>query len=73
LKYRIYVDEVGNSDLESSTNPNHRYLSLTGVVIDLDYVKNIVHPEMEERKTRFFDSHPDGPIIFHRKVIIKQI
>ncbi len=23
MKYRIYIDEVGNPDLESSENPNH--------------------------------------------------
>jgi hypothetical protein len=30
-KYRLYIDEVGNPDLESSHIPNHRFLSLTGV------------------------------------------
>jgi len=33
MKYRMYVDEVGNSDLGASLDPNHRYLSLTGVVL----------------------------------------
>ena len=33
LKYRMYIDEVGNSDLNASTDPNHRYLSLTGVAV----------------------------------------
>lgn len=28
-KFRLYVDEVGNSDLNSSDHENHRYLSLT--------------------------------------------
>jgi len=27
MKYCIYIDEVGNPDLESADNPNHRYLS----------------------------------------------
>jgi hypothetical protein len=31
-KHRIYIDEVGNPDLESSDDPNHRFLSLTGVI-----------------------------------------
>ena len=35
MKYRIYIDEVGNPDLESSENPNHQFLSLTGVIIEL--------------------------------------
>lgn len=39
MKYRIYIDEVGNSDLESSDDPNHRFLSLTGVILELGYEK----------------------------------
>lgn len=70
MKYRMYVDEVGNSDLESSSNPLHRFLSLTGVIIDLDYVSKSLYPQMEELKTDFFKSHPDDPIILHRKEIM---
>jgi hypothetical protein len=66
----MYIDEVGNPDLNSSDNPNHRFLSLTGVIIDLDHVKDIIHPEMEALKIRFFGSHPDEPIILHRKEIL---
>ena len=69
-KYRIYLDEVGNSDIESSDNPNHRFLSLTGVVIALDHVRDVVHPEMEAIKRRFLDSHPDDPVILHRKEML---
>lgn len=46
-KYRIYIDEVGNSDLGSSDNPNHRFLSLTGVIVDLQYIASTVHPNIE--------------------------
>ena len=47
MKYRMYIDEVGNSDLGASDNPNHRYLSLTGVIFDLIYVQEVVFPEVE--------------------------
>ncbi|GEM_PF-561866 len=67
MKYRIYIDEVGNPDLESSENPNHQFLSLTGVIIELGYAASVVHPQMEEIKHRYFQAHPDEPIIFHRK------
>lgn len=67
MKYRIYIDEVGNPDLESSDNPNHQFLSLTGIIIELGYVASVVHPQMEEIKHRYFQAHPDEPIIFHRK------
>ena len=70
MKYRIYIDEVGNPDLESSDNPNHRFLSLTGVIIELDYVRSVIHPEMEALKAKYFDYHPDEPIVFHRKEIL---
>jgi hypothetical protein len=70
MKYRIYIDEVGNPDLESSDNPNHRFLSLTGVILELEYVESIVHPQMEALKAEFFRSHPDEPVIFHRKEMV---
>jgi len=68
----MYIDEVGNSDLNASTNPNHRYLSLTGVVLELDYVRAVVFPTMEDIKTRYFNSHPDDPIVFHRKELVNK-
>ena len=72
-KYRMYVDEVGNSDMKASlTNENHRYLSLTGVIVELDYAATTLHPALEDLKTRYFASHPDDPVIFHRKELVNQ-
>jgi hypothetical protein len=73
MKYRIYIDEVGNPDLDSSDNPIHRYLSLTGVIAELEYIQSAVHPQMEELKYRYFRSHPDNPVIFHRKEMVKYL
>lgn len=70
MKYRIYIDEVGNPDLESSDNPNHRFLSLTWVILELDHVETMVYPQMEALKAKFFRSHPDEPVIFHRKEMV---
>jgi len=69
-KYRIYIDETGNSDLKASGNENHQYLCLAGVIMDLDYVREIFQPKLEELKRNFFDSHPDDPIILHRKELM---
>jgi len=71
-KYRIYIDEVGNNDLKSSDDPNHRYLSLTGLIFDLNYVKNVVHPKLEALKQKYFPHHPDEPIILHRKELVNK-
>jgi len=69
-KYRMYIDEVGNPDLASSDNPNHRFLSLTGIIIELEYVRSTVSRELEGLKAKFFRSHPDEPVIMHRKEIL---
>jgi hypothetical protein len=72
LKYRIYIDEVGNPDLESSDNPNHRFLSLTGVIAELSHVQTVIFPQMEALKACYFCSHPDDPVILHRKEMVNQ-
>ncbi len=55
-----------------TVDPNSRFLALTGVVIDLEHVRNKVHPEMESLKTVFFHSHPDEPVILHRSDIMNR-
>ena len=72
MKYRIYIDEVGNPDLGSSLNPNQRYLSLTGVILELGYVNDFFFFDLENLKRRFFKSHPDDPIVFHRKELVNK-
>ncbi|MGA2704314.1 MAG: DUF3800 domain-containing protein [Isosphaeraceae bacterium] len=72
MKYRMYVDEVGNSDLGASLDPNHRYLSLTGVVLELGYVDSVVFPSLEGLKRTYFGSHPDDPVILHRKELVNK-
>lgn len=72
LEFRIYIDEVGNIDLKNSDKPNHRFLSLTGVIVDLEYVRNVISPELEAFKSKYFDSHPDEPVVLHRKEILNR-
>ncbi len=71
-KYRLYIDETGNSDLSSSEDPNHRFLSLTGVAIELNYIKSEIFPELEQLKSKYFRSHPDEPVVLHRKDMLNQ-
>ena len=69
-KYRIYIDEVGNPDLKNLENFDNRFLCLSGVVFNLDYTRTTFQPQLEILKTKYFDHHPDEPIIFHRKEIM---
>lgn len=70
MKYRLYVDEVGNPDLNSSADENHRFLCLAGIIIDLEYVAKVISPQLEDIKVKYFGSHPDEPVIFHRKELL---
>jgi len=70
IKYRIYIDEVGNPDLKSSNLQDHRFLCLAGVIMELAYVKNVVQADLENLKNHFFKYDPDNPVILHRKEIL---
>ena len=73
MKFRVYIDEVGNHDLRASRDDeNNRYLSLTGLVISLDHVRDVLHPRLTELKRRHFGEHPDEPIILHRKELVNR-
>jgi len=69
-KIRLYVDEVGNPGLKNSDLLENRFLSLTGIAFCLDFVSEILFPELEELKRTYFLSHPDDPVILHRKEIV---
>ncbi len=71
-KFRMYIDEVGNADLSSSGNPNQRFLCLAGVIMELNYVEQVAHKAIESLKRKYFRSHPDEPIILHRKELVNK-
>ena len=56
--------------MKCSENSLHRFLSLTGVIVDLKYVQDTLNPQMEQLKSKYFCSHPDDPINFHRKEMV---
>ncbi len=68
--YRIYIDEIGNSGMKVSGNKLENYLTLAGVIIESEYYVDVLQPELESLKKKYFDSHPDEPIIFHRKEMV---
>jgi hypothetical protein len=70
--YRIYIDEVGNHDMRHADDPNQRFLSLTGVILESGYIARVLQPEMEAIKREFFQYDPDEPVIFHRKEMVNR-
>lgn len=71
--YRIYIDEVGNHDMNSTvvTTNHQQFLTLFGVVVEREQMLNVIQPEMDTIKRQYFQTDPDDPIIFHRKDIVK--
>lgn len=72
MKYRMYIDEVGYASHKNCADEQYRYLSLTGVIIDLAYVKETVAPSLENMKRHLFDPHPDEAVILHRNDIVRK-
>ena len=70
MKYRLYVDEVGNADLKCCAHVNHRYLSLNGVILEWTYVADRFAPALESLKRQYFGYHPDDAVILHRKEMV---
>jgi len=70
--YRLYIDEVGNHALTYVDDPNERFLSLTGVMLESGYTLAVLQPEMDAIKRQFFQRDPDEPIIFHRKEMVNR-
>lgn len=68
----MYVDEVGDPGLQTLADERYRYLSLTGIMINLDYVRRTVHDRIERLKRDFFANHhhPDTPVVLHRKELL---
>lgn len=68
--YRLYVDEVGTDGLTNTERDKHRFLSLTGVAMQLDHARDQLEPNMNWIKAHVFEHDPDQPIILHRKEIM---
>lgn len=68
--FRLYVDEVGTDALTHLEKDKHRYLSLTGVAIQINHARDVLLASMNRIKADIFDHDPDTPIILHRKEIM---
>jgi hypothetical protein len=65
--FRVFIDEVGNHDLKSSTDPNHRYLGLSGVIMRRSYENGQFTDALNAIKESTFRSRD---VILHRREMI---
>lgn len=70
MTFCMYVDESGNSGLKVVKDPRYRYLSLTGVVFEQDYLRQYAAPALDDLKQRFFGASELQHVCLHRKELI---
>lgn len=63
--YRMYIDETGSATMRNVSASN-RYLSLTGVIVDSDYHRSTITPDLTALKQRYWPFDDDDPVILHR-------
>lgn len=68
--YRLYVDEVGHNQVKTLDHDRQRYLSLTGVAMQISHARDVLEPMLNLIKGRVFNHDPDNPICLHRKEIL---
>jgi hypothetical protein len=70
---RLYVDEVGKGDLQAAaTDPNLRYLSLTGILTSTMLHDSAIQPELDQLKTDLFGHTAARPVILHRREVVRR-
>jgi len=70
---RLFIDEVGNSDLDGSAeDDNVRYLSLTGVTTSVERHRRVFEPAAEAAKALIPGHTPQNPVILHRREIMQR-
>ena len=71
--FRLFIDEVGNGDLKgAATDPNVRYLALTGVLTRIDLHTRVIQPKLDALKERLFGHTPDIPVVLHRRELVRK-
>lgn len=70
--YRIYIDEVGDHNVKHFRTIMARYLTLFGVIVEHEHMMNVIAPEMNTLKAKYFQKDPDEPICLHRSEISRK-
>lgn len=70
---RLFVDEVGNSDLNgAAADPNVRYLSLSGILTTRAHHETTITSKLEAAKSCLPLRDASTPIILHRREIVRR-
>ena len=65
--FRLFIDEVGHANMKSAEHPNERYLSLTGVIMGVEYERTTFTNALNKLKADIFGT---TEIVLHRTEIV---
>lgn len=69
---RLFIDEVGNADLKAAaSDPNVRYLSLTGIIMKMTAHERYTQPELDRIRAIHFPGLVTPPVL-HRRDIVRR-
>ena len=69
-RYRLYVDESGDSGTGLKSLKQDPYLTLIGVAFEFQYYRDIFQPQLEALKRDHLPYDPDDPPVLHKKDIV---
>lgn len=73
MSCRLFIDEVGNGDLQGAAHdPNVRYLSLTGIIMKVRAHDRRLQPAIDHLKAVHIGENGENPIILHRREIVRR-
>jgi hypothetical protein len=73
MNLRLFIDEVGNGDLNGAAeDPNVRYLALTGVIALRHHHDGVISSRVEAAKAVLPGYSPGCPLILHRREIVRR-
>lgn len=67
--FRLFIDEVGHHNMKSSSDPNERYLGLTGVIMRVSYADGQFAVALNEIKHQIFGRND---FCLHRREILNR-
>lgn len=72
MPYRLFVDEVGtDSMVNAGSDANERFLSLTGLMCNVESHENSIQHELDRTKYDVFALPPEQ-VILHRREIVRR-
>ena len=73
VMYRLFIDETGSLPADKHPGDEDRYLSLTGIILSVGYVREVLQQKFDDLRAHHFGHTTAAPVILHRTAIRSRI